>query len=331
MLSKLPSKLLSSIKSNRNSIFQFFAFFIVIVISLGYFKANYEEIRDYFKLIEPIWLIASGIVFIITIYANSIVLTILLEIYGIDIKNSFTVTTASAFLNYFLPMRGGAVYRSIYLNKLYNFNYPDFIASFFGTYIIVFLANSIFNLLILLLVWIQYSIFNIFLFGLFIGILFGTLLLLLYKKEIHLESKRFNFITSKANKIIKGWQVLNRNPRAIGKLAFVIIVINILTALQLSIIFKGFGQEVDLLKTALLSSTSFISIFVNITPGSIGITEGIMAFVASITDIDVNLIVSAQVIRRLTEALILFILGGSAYYKLNKELFNLAKKDEIKN
>jgi uncharacterized membrane protein YbhN (UPF0104 family) len=77
-----------------------------------------------------------------------------------------------------------------------------------------------------------------------------------------------------------------------------------------------------------MSSISLVMTFVNITPDSVGIREGVYMFSSDIIDLNSDIILLGSLIIRAIGLINTFVIGGISYLKLAS---SLKEKDYLKN
>lgn len=256
---------------------------------------------------------------IIGLYLNGIFLKILAQPFKINLKEHFSLSIASSFFNLITPLRGGAGLRAIYMKKIHNLSYSHFLASLFGNYLIIFVTASALALIISGILFIKSRILNLPLTLTFLAIFITSIVFIFFPKTF----KKENFITQKINKVINGWKEILNHPKIIPKLILITFLQFIVSALAIYFIFLSLNQETTILKTLYLAAITVLAVFINITPGSLGITEGLYMVSSGVLGITPALSLMIALILRAINTITLFILGPIANYIL---LSNKASK-----
>lgn len=254
-----------------------------------------------------------------SLYVNGIILRILAKPFNIDMEKHFLLSISASFFNLITPFRGGAGIRAVYMKKRYELSYSHFVSSLFGNYIIVFLVSSFLALLSYWAIFSLYRIFNIYLFLIFLTIFLGTLVLITFNFSFQNE----NFLTKKINKVLSGWKLITNNsehPGVVPKLILLTLLNLLIGTLIVKFSFLGIGLEINLLRAFYLAIMNVLAIFINITPGSFGITEGLYITSANIIGIDPALALIVALIIRAVNTTVLLVLGPIANHLLLKDL-----------
>ena len=250
----------------------------------------------------------------LTIFVNGVFIKVILQSFNkvITILESFYVSVISSLGNYFLPMRGGAAIRSVYLKKKYNFSYAHFVSTLYGNYIIVFLVSSFIGLLSLVLIDIKYSISSLPLYF-FFGVLFVVMLVLSLVKfplEKIKEPKRkfFGKVVGIVKNILKGWNIIVDDKELLFSLIGLTVVNIFVTNVLFYVQFRALNIDVNLLNTVLYNALSSVSLLVSITPGSLGIREGIFSITSDILGIANEQIMQLALLDRGVSVIVLIVL-----------------------
>lgn len=221
----------------------------------------------------------------------------------IGIVESFYVSLISSVGNYFAPVGVGLGFRAVYLKRRHGLSYSDFMATLAGNYILVFLVVSLAGLFGLGLLHEHASHAYWTLFAVFSMVLIFDLMLMSVSIArfviSQLEKIKFaRFFVKILLSIVEGWILIIGDKRLLARLCGLIVtgfalllamIYIIITSLHLHIAFGG------LLLMAALSS---LSVFINITPGNIGIKEAVFIFSSQTIGLSTSQVLSYSVIDR---------------------------------
>jgi len=228
---------------------------------------------------------------------NGLVLKYFLEPFDIRLrfKEWFGLSVITTMGNYLTPFRGGAVARAVYLKKRHNFSYSYFLSTLSGIYIIAFLVNSFIGILTVVLLKHFYALFNIFVFTVFMAIFFLTGIIIF---SLEFKETKYSFINKFIN-VINGWHLIKSNKKIILITSLISLINVAIIVLMMFLEFRVFGVEISLLNVLFLSIVSTLSLFISITPGALGIKEAIVAFTATVINIQVRIKETVRVIKEL--------------------------------
>lgn len=288
----------------------------IILILMAFFLYKNKSIFKEITTIKIEYIVPIAILMFFFQYLNGVFLKILVKPYKIDLKEHFPLSISANFLNTVIPLKGGTGMRAIYMKKKYDLKYSDFLSSLFGNYVIVFLVCAILGLTVFSIIYFIYGIYNLFLFLLFGAILFGTLASL----KLTFKFKKENFITKRINRVLKGWEIIKNHKRIIPKLIIIPILGRLLYTLIILFAFAGIGIEISFWQALYLSVFQLLALFINITPGSLGITETFFYLSSEIVKIQPEIALLVALIIRGINLILLLILAPIAHIILLKRL-----------
>lgn len=303
----------------------------ILIFFVYYFIENQEDFL--LVLSTPVkYLIMIAIPFGILVLLDGVFIKVILKTFNqsISVLESFYVSNISYLGNYFLPMRGGAVIRSVYLKKNFNFPYTYFVSTLYGFYIIVFLVNSFLGLVALLVIQFKYGVVSIPLY-VFFGLLFLLMLLLsLFKFPTEKINQGRYRIVNKVLKIIKdifnGWNIIISNKQLLISLILITIAKFVVSAFLFFIEFTALGIESNFVNVLLYNCLSGVSLLVSLTPGSLGVREGIFVITSDILGISNEQVMQLALLDRGMVVITLVVLFIILY--ILQKVFK--KKDELK-
>ena len=296
---------------------------IVITIAvLGFFVYYFiNNKEDLLKVLSvPILpLVGIMISYSIVFYLNGVFIKVILKTFKkkISLIESFYVSVISSLGNYFLPMRGGAVIRSVYLKKNFEFPYEYFVSTLYGYYIIVFLVNAFVGLISLVVISMKYGITSIPLY-LFFGGLFVAMLVLSFvkfpvKKIKGSKNKVLDKVLSVIKNILEGWNMIVENKRLLISLIVITLVALVAGIALFYFEFRALSIDASIMNVILYNCLSGVSLLVSITPGSLGIREGIFSITSDILGISNEQIMQLALLDRGVSVIVLVVLFVPLY------------------
>lgn len=296
---------------------------IVITIAvLGFFVYYFiNNKEDLLKVLSVTILPLVGIMisYSIVFYLNGVFIKVILKTFKkkISLIESFYVSVISSLGNYFLPMRGGAVIRSVYLKKNFEFPYEYFVSTLYGYYIIVFLVNAFVGLISLVVISMKYGITSIPLY-LFFGGLFVAMLVLSFvkfpvKKIKGSKNKVIDKVLSVIKNILEGWNMIVENKRLLISLIVITLVALVAGIALFYFEFRALSIDASIMNVILYNCLSGVSLLVSITPGSLGIREGIFSITSDILGISNEQIMQLALLDRGVSVIVLVVLFVPLY------------------
>jgi hypothetical protein len=286
---------------------------VLFLIFFWYFANNIEDFKNLLN-INPLIISLLIIINISGIIINGVFMKFSIALFNknINYRESVKVSLISALGNFFAPAGSGLGFRAIYLKKQHKLAYSDYISVVFCNYVLVFLLNSLLALGALYTLR-QYSSSS---YKLLVFIFAMLLLLSVSAFFIHTENKylkikkqsKFNKVRLTLERIANGWKLMLSHKRTMIKLITLILINTILVMISSYLLVVSVGAEISLAATLLLGAMGSLSIFVNITPGNLGVKEAIIVVFSTVIGLSASQVLSMAIIDRAIMFLVLIVL-----------------------
>lgn len=284
---------------------------VIIVLFILYFTNNKDDFNQVFSTPYYITLTIFGLSSL-HFFVNGLFILFILRSFGHKIKGleSFYISIISSFANYFIPMQGGAFIRSMYLKKTLQFPYTHFIATLYGNYIIIFGVNAFFAMISMLIIQIFFNEVPLSLFIFFGLLLIGMLILAFVQFRIDPKKKDRGKLASKflniLQRIFDGWRMISSKKSLLEKLTYITVGnFGVMTVIYL-LEFTTLGIKTNLLSILLYNCLSGVSLIISLTPGSLGIREGIFFLTSDVLNLNNDQIMQLALLDRGITILTLF-------------------------
>ncbi|QQS58708.1 flippase-like domain-containing protein [Candidatus Peregrinibacteria bacterium] len=253
-----------------------------------------------------------ALIVVIGLFLNGLFLSLVAKPFGIYIPRAFLLSCAASLLNMITPFRGGAVFRAWYLKSTLGMKYKDFVISLFGNYLIVFLTSSGVALCLLFFIQMKKTEF-FFPLALFFSILFlGCISILLFPRP----TLRKGFFAHKWNNVVQGWNLIRSSRLLVSELIVIALGNLLLEAIGIMVIFHGLRESIDAISALFIAAFLVVGIFINITPGSLGISESLTVFAGILLGISPEIILLGTLLRRGIGIITILFLGIPAKFLL---------------
>ena len=288
----------------------FFIFWIVL-----YIRNHIQEFNTIFSLSLTVVAVLSALLLIDSIILG-LFTKVLMQYLNVPLKFKewYGLSIVSNLWNYIVPFQGGAGMRALYLKKVYNFTISNFLVTMLALYFISFLVNSFIGLICILYIYLQYRHLNVIVFFFFSVVFAGIGTLMLFSPQAP-EFK--NRVLKKISEVINAWYVIRSDSTLVAKLILVILLHAVFELLTVYFGFLAYGIGLSFYKCLLISTLFAFSVLIKITPGSLGITEGIMVFGAQIFNINPAQSLLAAGLIRVINICLIFSLGPIYNYALS--------------
>jgi len=297
----------------------------ILAFLLWYLAERWEQLKVLLKFRPSQLLLLWALCFFQTCCSAGLVRSLLIAL-GIKTRlwDMILLQNASVLLNY-IPMKFGTLFRANYLKRRYGFSYARFTTFFLY---LTFLMTAIASIVAIVALLTVYGFANyeirmlavVFLCALTFSIvlLFVPLPTLTGAGTIKVALRNF----------LAGRKQVAQNTRALLISTALLTIIFLLNALRIGIIYHSIGQDVNPAGILILGALGFVSMFVAITPGALGIRELVLGSSAVVFAIPLEVGLLAAIIDRAVMLSFLFVVGGictvSLWHKYPAEF----KKDQ---
>lgn len=234
----------------------------------------------------------------------------------LTLRESFALALGTSLGNYSPFIKGGAIFRSLYLKRRHGLLYSQFASSLGSLLLINLIVYSTIG--ILALGWLYFFknafswVITLVLSFIFIGACGLYLLTAIFKG--HRLLKIFYL-----DKILKTSKILHRNKNLFFGLSAAFVVTMILQATELYLAYSSLGYMVSFEYCIITIPFMLLVSFVGIAPGGIGLTETVIAFTSSTLGFGLQQGAVAAVLLRVVTLFWLLPLGGASIYFLSRK------------
>jgi hypothetical protein len=303
----------------------------IIIIAIAYIYS----IRDNFSAlanISPVTLILLVVYGIIPFLFVALTFKHSIKLFDVSLKFKewFGLSVANTMYNYFVPARGGLVARAFYLKKKYGLEYSKYASLLGGTFLINFLVASFSALLLNAINLIVNDVFFRDIFWVSLILFSGTLsisLLLWFYPQLLIKTgwtRLDNFLKS----ILEGLKYFKSNYKILGLIALTQVGVIVFMGLRLYFSFLVLDIQIDLLFILIVQSLIVFSMVLSLTPGNLGIKEGIIGLLASMMDIPLKDTIMAAALDRAIAMIVVFSIGTIFHFILSKEKQLVSEKTQ---
>lgn len=215
-----------------------------------------------------------------------------------------------------LPFAGGLIAKGAYLRKRHRLAYTHFLSATLALYVTSVAMNGILGLVVLLY-WKfvrNVSVPNTLLLG--FSIMSASLLLFQVPLKIGFVPGRWG---KRLSTMLNGWHILNRDWKLLCRLIVLQLAMTLLFAWRFRISFQALSQDATIAQCILFSAGNVLTTLVTITPGGLGVREGIVAGIASLLGFEAGVSAVAVGIDRLVATSVVIVLGTIYTYILSKK------------
>ena len=259
-----------------------------------------------------------GICYLPSLYLLSLLNQLLFRKLNIHISmlESLSLCNLTSIFNYAVPIRGGAAFRAFYLNTYHQVSYSYFIGSLAVTSFIIIFVISFVGIISQGVLWIQFDLidwFSLVIFASFI-LLFIIVMILKINPLSHFQIQ--NGFLKKVDRVFKSCEMIRKDRSLVGLIILISILKVLIGAFITYLCFNAISNPIEYSKILHLACISNFTTLLSITPGAIGVQEGIMMFVGKTLAISQADILMVSFINRMAFLVINTLLIPPSLYTL---------------
>ena len=282
--------------------------FLIIGISVYLFRnPNQLDVLTEISIYTILFLI---FIKFLTLLVNSFFNREILKGFGLNISYLEAVYLGSiTFLgNLFLPLRSGANFRLIYLNKKYKFKSPELASMYLYFFVVTIFLNSLVGLICLFFLDLPGDIVFIISIIIFLVMFIFSTFLLLKEFTVSTGGDKIRIISWLRNLKIN-WNVITRNRILQYKLIFLTTINYLLFAVEAYIIIDLLFSKNNLFTIFYYNSISVLSSLASFTPASLGLKDLLVFFSSNILTLSVANVITLMIVERAIAVLFSLIPG----------------------
>jgi len=268
---------------------------VIIGLLLWYLAKHWDSVKGLvnLKLSTIIYLFVTMTVGVVV---GSYTIQHLMATFGIrpGFGEMFHLHNATILLNY-MPMKFGTLYRANYLKRHYGLIYAHFTVLFIYLLILMTMAAAFVGLIVLLTVYGLNRYETFLLAVIFLAVLIFSIALIFIPLP---AIKGTNKLTSTLHNLAQGRKMMTENKFDLCVNMLLATGCFLSSSVQLAIIYHSMGQNVHPAGYLVLGAVAYVTMFLGITPGSLGLRELALALGAVALGIDFNVGSLAAVIDR---------------------------------
>jgi len=295
-------------KNSHKKILSISILLIVFCFIFTYILINYHDFNN-ISIKNPVNLLPIILLLLIRSESGALVTRTILRSLNTEITHyeAFRLSIITTFYNLVTPFRGGAFARAIYLKKIHNLSYTDFIASLSATYLILYLLTSAIGLAALVYIYSTTNTLSIIYPALYFILFVFFLTIIIYCPKIRLTE---NKIANRFLQVLLYWNRL-RNKKIIITETSIYSFIQILSSSTIfMLLYRLFGFDLSLFESIFIVSIVNFSLVFQITPANFGVQEALIALSGAAIGVPVSESLAAAILGRAVSFGLFFILGG---------------------
>ena len=281
---------------------------IIVIFLLWYLSRHWDKLKAMLRLSA----LELLIIYFISFWGvlNSAYITQrLLKALGLRtfFWDMVLLQNATYLLNY-VPMKFGTIFRANYLKRHYGLSYAHFGTFFIYLTLLMVATASTVGLIVLVVVYGIAGYETKVLFTAFLGVLAFSIFFAFIPLPIPTGSGR---LSTGVRNFLAGRHQVTRNKRALAVCTVFLAANFILSSVRLGIIYNSMGQRLHPAGYLVLGALGFVTLFVSLTPGALGIRELLLGSGAVALGIPLEVGILAAMVDRAIVLSWSFVIGSA--------------------
>jgi uncharacterized membrane protein YbhN (UPF0104 family) len=274
---------------------------VIVIFLLWYLAGHWQDVRALLKL-NGFELAVIYFVSFIGILNSAVVVRAILKPMGIRalFLDMVLLQNACLLLNY-VPMKFGTLFMANYLKRHYGLKYSQF--GTFSVYLTLLLSAvaSLTGIIAMIFVYGLADVQKQLLTAVFLICLVASILLILVPLPVPKGTSRLAIVR----------KAIAQDTKALFVVGFFLLFNFVLTSIRLAVIYHSMNVKVHPAGFLVLGALGFILMFINITPGALGIREAVLGAGAVVLGVPLEAGVTAAIIDRAITLSWAFVVGGA--------------------
>jgi len=296
---------------------------IVVVTFIGIFvKENGDQFKVLLNL-SPENLVIIICLSLIPPFVNSFRFREIVIFFGgnLCLKEWVGLTFCNTFYNYIFPGQAGLMLRALYLKRVHQFGYGNYLFLLGVNWVVNFFVADVMAFLLTGSLYFfgnqsQQYIFRIYIIsGSFL--VATSLIGLVARRKINFD--KLNGGGRLMEYLSEMTKRLRNSPIRLANVALFQVLFLVAASIRIHYMLTIFDLDVIFYQVFMIQILINLSLIISVTPGNIGVSEGIMAYCLSQLGLDMETVFAAMVVDRSAVMLIFFILGSFFSQRLLSE------------
>jgi uncharacterized membrane protein YbhN (UPF0104 family) len=304
---------------------------LAVFVACAFFLYSYvrNNLSDFTKIseISISYVMLIGCAGLAVLIVNGFLLKALTIDFGIDLNffEYFSISVITSLGNIFLPMKGGAGFRAVYLKSRHDFDYSYFLSSLAANYLVIFNITSVAALAFLALFYLYSGGLSLPVTLVFLGVAASTSWAIFFPPP-SLEWIPIRWVRERANPVLSGWQIIRKSGKTVVKLcclsALNLFLQSAVTWLEFAAfqMKDSYGHGIGFLQSAIFTAIGGLSFLIGITPAALGIKESLLMFSSRFLGITQSQALAVSLLDRSVNVAVLCLFFGFASIYVNKKL-----------
>jgi len=237
------------------------------------------------------------------------------------------LSVINTMYNYFLPFQGAMLLRAQYLKRKYGFEYSKYAALAGGSLLIGLLLSGLISIVLLLVKYVLTGFLykNLLILVCILFVITVALAVFFWNIGSSGIRTRWSWFDRLISKILTAVSFFKKDNHILAVITLSTLALYFFSGLRLYFSFQALGISIGLLEILIVQSISVFSMILPITPGSLGVREGIIGLVCMMLHVNIEDAILAAALDRVAGIVTTFSLGTVYHFILIKDLKNIER------
>ncbi|WP_337286858.1 lysylphosphatidylglycerol synthase transmembrane domain-containing protein [Candidatus Methylomirabilis sp.] len=292
-------------------------FVLGAVAAIGFYLWWHRRELASVVVVSPFYLAFCALGVVVCLAANGLILYVMISRLGsrIGIWECLNLSLVTSAMNIVTPMQGGMVVRAVYLKRLHDFQYSQYLATLIGRQVLMMIVCS--GMAAIALAWMAFADHRYGWGAALAGavVCLGIAVLARLFPRIRPQG---NWLLDRIAAVSDAWYRLRSQPRLLATLT---VLVGVQVAGELFSFWTAFGAigiQAGLVEVTIAGTLGVLASTLSITPGALGIYEAVVAFVGAGVAIAPIHSVMASLVSRAVVLVLLMVLAPFAILFLKR-------------
>jgi uncharacterized protein (TIRG00374 family) len=285
----LPDKPIDGERANKSTIRRHIltltASIIILILLILFLREKGDSVLQHLRMVSKRSILGLALLACLHVLVNAFRFKMLLNVFAVHVPfiEWFGLTVTNTMLGYCMPARGGIAVRTLYLKKQHGLSFTVQASLLAGASLLCMLLSAMIAMLLLIVAHYMYDGGLPKVLPVVIIMFLGTgamtgILASIRPGHIRLRNRRFRKL---AQRFIRGLRYFRHRQKPVLWFSLAHLVSLALFGARLLFCFRALGSHISWFQAVIIQSLTDFSTVVQITPGNLGIKEGVSVYLST--------------------------------------------------
>ena len=296
---------------------------LLLAVFLGWAAWFVATHREEFLPITQVGLLdlaQLALAFLVIVACNGYFVGVVTNAFDIRLgtREALSLSAAGSFTNFFLPFRGGAGLRALYLSRVHRFPLTGFVSTLGVMYLMYIVVNGAIAVLGMATSVTGRGLEHVPLTAFFLLLMLaGTSLLVIRFPSVGAAGR---FPLKQIDALLAAVRQMRSRPRLMLKLWLLVIVLTAASVWQCAVAFDAVSVPLSRGGLLVYAASKNLATLISLTPGALGIVELISVFLGRVLDYGTADALLVQGLLRAVTIGMLLAVGPASFWYLKRRL-----------